>query len=826
MLTSILAAGFAALTVGQIAQFDTPRSDRGDPPVATWVLAPDDPSIRIGEPGGPGSAASVDFAFTGSDPEADGHCGALITPDGSGVIIANRDSNNLTEFDIASRALVRAVPLSGSPVSLAAASDGSVIVTANLVQGTASVVMGGAEARVVTCGTYPATAMVTADGATAAVFNAGSRDITVFETATGAVLRTIPAGGVFQTLSANFETFAIGFRTYGPVLTGRTIVAPDSLDERILIIDIDTGATTVLPCDVDPMGVAITPDGTKAVVTHFNTVHKLTVVDVPGASITKVITTSDNLNGPVTINPAGTHAVIAIQNACKVVNLSTDAFSASLNTASVNELHTTFDGQYAVCVGFRGSLISYATQSVVRETNNFVSASVGAVSPVAHRAAMFSDTFGEDMLIVDTNGASGSLLSAGPTGPAPEGDKCRTGAVSADGSRAVAVSMYSANAAVIDTGSRAVLSRADVGRRGAGIAITPDGTKAVVANLDSTFATVIDVGAGTKTDVAISTRGSEVAISPDGQYAYVAVVVTDGVWRINLGTLAADGGRLATGNMGGIGFSYSQSSGITLSPDGATLVTCNSFDDTVTLIDTGSWSVIGTLAAGDFPVRAAFSPGGTRLYVTNRDSDTISVYEDGGGGFAPIASIPVGDSPFEMAVMPDGAKLYVLNVSAQNVGVVNTASLSQTSTIPISPALVGMRLSSADGRLYVSHSNASVSFGQGGYSFSQFGSIAAIDTATDSVVETFDTGRSSSAIAMAPSGSVAITPEPWGDGASIITIAGCPADIDGDGDADGDDFFAYLDLFAAGDSDADLDGDGDRDADDFFLYLDLFALGC
>ncbi|MCB9845897.1 MAG: zinc-dependent metalloprotease [Phycisphaeraceae bacterium] len=51
----------------------------------------------------------------------------------------------------------------------------------------------------------------------------------------------------------------------------------------------------------------------------------------------------------------------------------------------------------------------------------------------------------------------------------------------------------------------------------------------------------------------------------------------------------------------------------------------------------------------------------------------------------------------------------------------------------------------------------------------------------------------------------------------------CTADLDEDGDADADDFFAFLDLFAAGADDADLDGDGDRDADDFFLYLDAFA---
>ncbi|MCB9844965.1 MAG: hypothetical protein H6811_03115 [Phycisphaeraceae bacterium] len=62
--------------------------------------------------------------------------------------------------------------------------------------------------------------------------------------------------------------------------------------------------------------------------------------------------------------------------------------------------------------------------------------------------------------------------------------------------------------------------------------------------------------------------------------------------------------------------------------------------------------------------------------------------------------------------------------------------------------------------------------------------------------------------------------------ASLEPDSCCAADLDGDGDADGDDFFIYLDLFAAGDPDADLDGDGDRDADDFFAYLDLFALGC
>lgn len=60
-----------------------------------------------------------------------------------------------------------------------------------------------------------------------------------------------------------------------------------------------------------------------------------------------------------------------------------------------------------------------------------------------------------------------------------------------------------------------------------------------------------------------------------------------------------------------------------------------------------------------------------------------------------------------------------------------------------------------------------------------------------------------------------------------VTIdAACPADIDGDGDADIADYFAFLDLFAAGDPRADLTGDGTVDVADFFAYLDAFAAGC
>ncbi|TVS08208.1 MAG: hypothetical protein EA423_02025 [Phycisphaerales bacterium] len=53
-----------------------------------------------------------------------------------------------------------------------------------------------------------------------------------------------------------------------------------------------------------------------------------------------------------------------------------------------------------------------------------------------------------------------------------------------------------------------------------------------------------------------------------------------------------------------------------------------------------------------------------------------------------------------------------------------------------------------------------------------------------------------------------------------------PADLTGDGIVDADDFFLFLQLFAAGDPRADFNNDGVIDADDFFAFLTAFAAGC
>ncbi len=773
---------------------------------------------------------AVDFYPVGSSPEADSHASAKFLPDGSAVIVANRESANLTLFNPLTRALVRAIPLSGHPESVAVSPDGTRAVTANLAENTASIVnlTTGAEIAVIPVGGSPSTALINAAGTLAVISNSGDQTASVIDLSTGAVVRTFPTGGIFTQISVNPETAAYAFRAYGPALAGNTLVFPDSTAERIRLIDITTGATTSLVSTNDPIGVAVTPDGSKAVVTHYGSTRILSVVDVASKTITAAINVGADLQGPVTINPAGTKAVVAVLNACRVVDLTTSTASGDISTASVNELYTSADGQYAVCVGFRGSLVSYATSTLVKDLNNFVSTSVGAVSPVAPLAVQFSDTFGEDMVVMTTSGSGGSLQSGGPSGPAPEADRARTVAVSPDGLRAVVISQQSQTASILNPYTGVVSAWVTVDRRPGEVRITPDGAKAVVTSRDGTNLSIITLATGAKVDVPISTRADQLEISPDGQFAYAAVVTADGVWRVNLNTAAVQGPKLATGDMGSVGYMAQQFSGLALSPSGNALITCNSFSNSISIIDTATWSIVKTLTIGTFPTRASFSADGSKIYITNRDSDTVSVVSNAGAASALLATIPVGDGPFLTAATPSGSKLYVVNWNANTIGVVNLTTNTQVSTIPIpaGQSVDGLKMSPDGTRVYVTYGQGSLSFGLGGYTRTQTGSLAVINTATDSIIQTIPTANFGVQLALSANGYVGAIAQPWGDGVSIIDFVDCPADFDHSGFADTDDYDAFVHAFEAGNIDADFDHSGFVDTDDFDAFVHAYETGC
>ena len=761
-----------------VVQGDSPD---GDP---AWIeVTGADQALQIGAgSGGIGSAEAPvqDLVQVGPAPEGDQASAAAFTPDGARFLVAHRFSRNLIVYDAATQAFLAEVALSGSPNDVAVALGGTRAVTANFFEATASIVDLGtnAEIAVVPVGNQPGLVRVTPDGTTAVVANSLDQTLSVIDVATASEVHRIAGCGFQMTSSIAFEPGTITNRPSPfAVATDTLAIHPDVLNDEIDFFDLAAGTVSSIPALApDPRGIAVTPNGQTAVIAHFGAAQLLSIVDVATQTVTKVIATGVDLREPVAIRADGSKAAVAIQNAVIVVDLVTNAISPQLATASVDGLIPTADGNYVLGVGYQGPLISWSTNSIVKALNNTVSTPVGAVSPTDPRAVLVANIFAEDMLVLNTNGAAGFIESSQPSGPAPEADATRKVAISADGTRAVATNVLSDTASVIDVATGAILAVVDVGDRPADVAITPDGSRAVVANLDSTFASVIDLGTFAVASVPISTRASQVEISPDGQFAYLSVVASgDGVWRVDLNTLTASGGKLPIGNMGSIFFMFQQSSGMTLSHDGATLVSCGTYDDTVTIVDTATWSVAATVPVGDFPGRAVFSDDDATIWVSCRDSDVVAEVTNAGGASALSRLIPVGDQPFEMAPTADGATLYVGNFGDDTLGVVDLAAGVQTQSVQLSDAPQGIHLTGDESAVWAATGFWSVSLGPGPkVQINASGALEVVDTTALAVTDQVPNAWPPAMLAVTPNDTVALAPSPFGDGLVRTILADPP----------------------------------------------------
>jgi YVTN family beta-propeller protein len=719
-----------------------------------------------GAPGlrdGPGELY-LSFVGVGVDPEGDTPMELAFTPDGAKIVIAHRDSHNLVVFDAATRLVVGVIPVSGSPNSLAISSLGIYAVTANLFEDTASVVdlTTGNEVAVVPVGDQPGVVRISPDGLTAVVGNTLESSLSVIDIATATEVQRLAGASFMQITSFGAWAITYRFTDYEIAADNATLVFPDTSGNQVMFFDIVTGDLTGVGSEPKPFAVDIAPDGVTAAIAHVYPETKLSVVNVPSKTITKWIQVGGTATSPtaVAINSTGTKAVMTLSNYVRVINLVTNGVSALLSTGAVGQLLTTADGQYCLVGNYLGSLVSYSTETIVGNFLNTTTPDALAVSPTGPRAATAHALRKEVMEVMNTNGSAGYLEGVVATGPPPEGDKARNVALTPDATQAVVINNHSLNATIIDVLSKSIVAVAPCGERPGAVAVTPAGTKAIVANLDSTFATVIDLATATTNNVTISRRGSQVAISPDGTYAYIPVVADgDGVWRININTLSVAGPKIATGNMGGIGFVFDLSSGIALSHSGATLVACGSFDNNLSIINTTTWTEVLRLPVGTFPVRAVFSPDDTKIFVTNKTSNTVSVVNNAGGGSSVVATIPVGAQPFDLALNPAGTQLYVGNFQAKTVSVIALPAYTVTNTIPIPPTggggePVGLQVSADGAWLYVVANGAD---------------FHVIDTAAAAIVQTLNTGLAPADFKFSDIRKCGYVPSPYGaDGLSIM----------------------------------------------------------
>jgi YVTN family beta-propeller protein len=132
--------------------------------------------------------------------------------------------------------------------------------------------------------------------------------------------------------------------------------------------------------------------------------------------------------------------------------------------------------------------------------------------------------------------------------------------------------------------------------------------------------------------------------------------------------------------------------GVAITPDGTNAYVTNAFDNDVSVIDIASNTVVTTIPVGSLPDGIAMTSGGTHAqyddtrrhpslaYVTNGADNTVSVIDTASNTV--MTTIQVGQSPNAVSITPDGAYAYVTNQLDDSVSVLDTSSNTVVSTIP------------------------------------------------------------------------------------------------------------------------------------------------
>jgi len=79
--------------------------------------------------------------------------------------------------------------------------------------------------------------------------------------------------------------------------------------------------------------------------------------------------------------------------------------------------------------------------------------------------------------------------------------------------------------------------------------------------------------------------------------------------------------------------------------------------------------------------------------VTNLSSNNVSVVETGSNSV--IATVPVGNQPYAIAVSTDGSQVYVGNAADGTISVISTATNSVVATVPVADGVFGIAVASA-----------------------------------------------------------------------------------------------------------------------------------
>ncbi|MGB7796665.1 MAG: Hsp70 family protein [Pseudonocardiaceae bacterium] len=178
---------------------------------------------------------------------------------------------------------------------------------------------------------------------------------------------------------------------------------------------------------------------------------------------------------------------------------------------------------------------------------------------------------------------------------------------------------------------------------------------------------------------------------------------------------------------------------VAVSPNSQYAYITNGNTQAITVVDTARNQVTATIPVATGPPQfLTFAPDGRTLYVTvSNDQGTIHAIDvlDTGSNTV-IATIPQPGMPLRVAVAPDGKRLFVANHELPFVSVIDTATNTVIGQVHVAPNPHWVTFSPDGSRAYTANHESNL--------------ISVIDTATLDVLATIPVGKSPHSIAVNP----------------------------------------------------------------------------
>lgn len=212
-----------------------------------------------------------------------------------------------------------------------------------------------------------------------------------------------------------------------------------------------------------------------------------------------------------------------------------------------------------------------------------------------------------------------------------------------------------------------------VGTHPQGVTVNPVNDFAYVTNQLSNNVTVIDASGQVVTIVQL-----QPSLLP-GFNAPVAVAVNSNASSAHYGKVYVAGSVSNTVSV--IDLSYHVTSeipvgvrpvDIAFNPVNDHLYVVNLFDNTISVIDTSSESVVDTLNVGNDPMGVGINTGNGDIYVANSGSDSVTVFDRSN---VPITTLTaVGARPVSAVYHPVNDEMYVVAANSNNVFPITAAT--------------------------------------------------------------------------------------------------------------------------------------------------------